>query len=644
MCGICGEITFAPGASVDAGILTTMRDRLVHRGPDDQGLFVAPDRRVGLGFRRLRIIDLSPAANQPMANEDGAVRVVFNGEIYNFKALREDLKARGHQFRTDGDTETIVHLYEEAGADFVTRLDGMFAIAVWDQRAGRIILARDRAGKKPLFYYHDAERLVFGSEIKAILAHPDVRAPIDAEQIPSYFMYGYVPHPATPYRGIRQVDPAGTVVVDADGRLSSRKYWHLQFPAAGTAAACDRQEARARVRDLVTAAVRRRLVSDVPLGAFLSAGVDSTIVVGLMSQLMNEPVKTFTIGFEGDAAYDETRPAREIAARFGTDHTEFRVQPSAVDLVDRLVWHHDGPFGDSSAIPTYLVSQLTRQHVTVVLTGDGGDELFAGYLRFGAALAAERLPRGAGAVLSALFGALPRGGNDRHLLSRARRFARFMHLPLLERIARWNSLFQDDLVDLLQPDVLGAAAADPLRNLGAERQRLAGFSPLGQLLAANFATYLPDDLLVKTDRCTMANSLEARAPFLDTALTEYAASLPDDCKLRGWTTKAILREAFADLVPPAIARRPKTGFGVPLDAWFRGPLRDYVRDILLSSSAASRIYLRPAAVERLIDAHQRGVENHGHRLWALVTFERWLMLTSQWTTHGQRGTMSAPLQ
>ena len=632
MCGICGELTFDSDAAVDADTLLSMRERLAHRGPDDKSTWVSGDRRAGLAFRRLAIIDLSVAANQPLPNEDGSVRVVFNGEIYNFKALRTELESRGHHFRTDGDAETIVHLYEDHGADFVEKLDGMFAIGLWDDRARRLVLARDRAGKKPLFYYRDGRRLVFGSEIKAILAHPGVQVTIDEAEIPSYFMYGYAPHPATLYRGVEQVNPASVVTVESDGRMAQRKYWRLTFPDRGAAPPRDQGAARERVRELVTAAVSRRLVSDVPLGALLSAGIDSTIVVGVMSQLMSQRVKTFTIGFEGDAAYDETAGAREVATRFNTDHTEFRVKPSAVDLVDRLVWHHDGPFGDSSAIPTYLVSQLTRQHVTVVLTGDGGDELFAGYLRFGAALAAERLPRAAGTVMSAALRALPRGVNERHPLSRARRFARFMHLPLLERVARWNSLFQDDLRELLQPELIANdEQLDPLRNVRNDRGEIARFSPLGRLLAANFATYLPDDLLVKTDRCTMANALEARAPLLDTELTQYAASLPDDYKLRGRMTKVVLREAFADLLPASIAGRPKTGFGVPLDAWFRGELRDFVRDTLLPSSAALRRYVRTDRVQLLIDDHLNGRTNAGQRLWSLVCFERWLKLLPAWT-------------
>jgi len=630
MCGICGELTF-DGAPVVAATILSMRDRLAHRGPDDQGVFVSDDRRAGLGFRRLAIIDISPNANQPMANEDGSVRVVFNGEIYNFQSLRARLVRNGHQFRSQSDTEVLVHLYEEAGPKFVEEIDGMFAIAIWDARAKRLVLARDRAGKKPLYVYQDRRRLVFGSEIKAIFAHPDVRIEIDESQVPSYFTYGYVPHPSTVYRGVTQVDPAGILVIDADGRMEGRQYWHLQFPDAGQESRDNRATARERVRELVTSAVSRRLVSDVPLGAFLSAGIDSTIVVGVMSRLMNAPVRTFTIGFEDAPAFDETAAARQVATRFKTEHTEFRVKPSAVDLVDTLIWHHDGPFGDSSAIPTFLVSQLTRQHVTVVLTGDGGDELFAGYLRFQAALAADRVPGVARPLLDAALALLPKAPHERHLLARARRFVKFMHLPLVERLVRWNSIFQDDLPSLLE----NGGAVDPLAHLAPALETSRGASPLNRLLAANYASYLPDDLLVKTDRCTMATSIEARCPLLDTALTEYAASLPGEFKLDGRRTKAILRDAFADLIPPDIDRRPKTGFGVPLDAWFRGELREYVRDTLLAPSAASRTYLKPAAVGRLVDDHQQGRANIGHRLWTLVCFERWLQQIRGWTGEAQ---------
>jgi asparagine synthase (glutamine-hydrolysing) len=626
MCGICGELT-VDGAPVSAATIVAMRDRLEHRGPDDQGLFVSDDRRAGLGFRRLAIIDVSPLGNQPMANEDGSIRVAFNGEIYNFKALRERLLANGHQFRSNSDTEVLVHLYEDVGPRFVEEIDGMFAIALWDARQRRLVLARDRAGKKPLYIYKDQQRLVFGSEIKAIAAHPEVSVAIDESQVAPYLFFGYVPHPSTFYRGVTQVDPAGVTVIEADGRMTSRRYWQLTFPDARQQAKVDRREARERVRELVTDAVSRRLVSDVPLGAVLSAGIDSTIVVGVMSRLMNEPVKTFTIGFEDAPAFDETAAARQISKRFKTEHYEFRVKPSAAELIDRLIWHHDGPFGDSSAIPTFLVSEMTRKHVTVVLTGDGGDELFAGYLRFAAALAAERMPRFMKPVLDAGLALLPHAPHERHVLARARRFAKAMSLPLIDRLLGWNGIFTDDLTSLLPdhtglkppPDLLAAAKASP------------GASPLSRLLAANYALYLPDDLLVKGDRMTMANSLEARCPLLDTALTEYAASLPDSYKLDGSRTKAILRDAFSDVIPQEISRRPKTGFGVPLDAWFRGELRDYVRDTLLSPGALSRQYLRPDGVQRLVDAHQQGRANVGHRLWTLVCFERWLQQVQLWT-------------
>ena len=627
MCGIAGKLYFDPEARIERSSIQAMLHPMRHRGPDGQGVHL--DGNAGLGHLRLSIIDLNTGA-QPMTNEDETIWIVFNGEIYNYRELRAGLVARGHQFRSHADTEVIVHLYEERGLDFVEDIDGMFAIAIWDAVRRRLVLARDRAGKKPLFYYQDARRVVFGSEIKAIFSHPDVPIAVDDSQIPWYFRYGYVPHPHTFYQGVRQVAPASMVVIESDGRASSRRYWQLTFPSAEEQAAApfDRAVARDRVRELVTDAVARRLESDVPLGAFLSAGVDSTIVVGVMSRLMKEPVKTFTIGFEGEAAFDETAGAREVAARFGTVHTEFRVKPSAVDLVDRLIWHHDGPFGDSSAIPTYLVSQLTREHVTVVLTGDGGDELFGGYMRFQAALAADRLPRAVRPLLSAVLGLLPAAPHERHLLARARRFARFMHLPRVERVARWNSLFADDLGSLLTLD----APHDPLAHLAGTIAGTSRATPLNQLLAANFESYLPDDLLVKTDRCTMANSIEARAPLLDTALAEYAAGLPDSCKIDGSRTKAILREAFADLIPPAIDRRPKTGFGVPLDAWFRGELRPFVHDTLLSPSAASASYLRRDAVSRIVADHDSGRANHGQRLWALVCFERWLQQLRRWTS------------
>jgi asparagine synthase (glutamine-hydrolysing) len=631
MCGICGELRLDGRPSREAD-LVAMRDRLLHRGPDSDGIYLAPDGVAGLGFRRLRIIDLTTNASQPMANEDGSIWLVFNGEVYNFGELRTGLVARGHHFRSQSDSETILHLYEEKGVNAIDDLDGMFALAIWDGRARELTIARDRAGKKPLFYFQSDRLVAFASEIKAFFGHPDIPIETNPEAVPSYFIHGYVPGPATFYRNIRQLEPGTVMTIDAGGRTRTRRYWRIRFPEASEATAIDRADAVAGVRERVTHAVERRLVSDVPLGAFLSGGLDSTIVVGLMSRLTGAAVKTFSIGFEGDPAYDETSYARMAAERFKTDHTEFRVAPSALDLLDTLIWHHDGPFGDSSAVPTYIVSKLTRQHVTVVLTGDGGDELFAGYMRFAAALASERVPPAAIGALRTVVSALPSPPSERHWLAKAQRYASAAADPLEVRITKWNALFFDDLDELLRPDFRDAIEPiDKLAYLEPERARMSGLSTLGKLLHANFSSYLPDDLLVKTDRCTMANSLEARSPFLDRELTEYAAALPDDLKLRGQRTKIVLREAFADLLPPAIERRGKMGFGVPLGAWFRGELRDYVRDLLLAPDARYRDMLAGAYVEQLVRDHLEERRNLGQQLWSLLCFEEWLRLLPGWT-------------
>jgi len=630
MCGICGELRF-DGQPAREAHLMAMRDRLVHRGPDASGAYVAPDQRAGFGFRRLRIIDLSVNGNQPMANEDGTVHVVFNGEIYNFRELRQRLIARGHHFRSQTDTEAIVHLYEEAGPDCIVDLDGMFAIAIWDERARRLTLARDRAGKKPLFYYRDDRLLAFASEIKSFFAHPGIRMEPDPDAVPPYFVHGYVPGPATFYKNVRQLQPGTLMTVEEDGPAALRRYWQIAFPRQQDVKPVDTADAVAGVRERVTRAVERRLVSDVPLGAFLSGGVDSTIIVGVMSRLMQEPVKTFSIGFQGDAAYDETAYARLAAERFKTDHTEFQVAPSAVDLIDTLIWHHDGPFGDSSAVPTYIVSKLTREQVTVVLTGDGGDELFAGYMRFYAALMSERIPRLVGAAAGAVLSSVPAPTRDRHWLARAQRFARPLGRPLEERITSWNSIFFDDLFELLRPDfVASLAPVERLLSLSDERPLMEDRSALSRLLHANFASYLADDLLVKTDRCTMANALEARSPFLDRELIEYVAALPDDVKLRGRRTKFILRRAFADLLPAPIARRGKMGFGVPIGTWFRGELRQYLTGVLLAPDARYRAMLNGAFVEQVVARHMSGRANLGPQLWTLMCFERWLQLLPQW--------------
>jgi asparagine synthase (glutamine-hydrolysing) len=633
MCGICGERRFDRRAPEETA-LVGMRERLVHRGPDSAGAYVSPGGGA-LGFRRLRIIDLTPSANQPMPNEDGTVRVVFNGEIYNFRELRDQLVQRGHQFRSRSDTETIVHLYEEKGTDCIADLDGMFAIAIWDERVGRLTLARDRAGKKPLFYYQADDVFAFASEIKSFFAHPSLHIEMDPDAVPYYFIHGYVPGPSTFYKRVFQVEPGTHMTVDADGRIDRRPYWRVEFPRAVDVQPIERAAAIGGVRQRMVDAVEKRLVSDVPLGAFLSGGLDSTIVVGIMSRLMTDPVKTFSIGFEGDPAYDETAFARLAAQRFKTSHTEFRVSPADVDLIDTLIWHHDGPFGDSSAVPTYIVSKLARAHVTVVLTGDGGDELFAGYRRFQAAVYSERIPRVVGRAAHAVLSRMPAPAHERSRRADAQRFFRAMNATLDERMTMWNALFFDDLSELLRPDFASSIGPiDPLRHIAAQRPRMEGLSILSRQLHANFTSYLPDDLLVKVDRCTMANSLEARSPFLDRRLIEYAAALPDRYKLARGRSKAILREAFADLIPPEIDRRRKMGFGVPLGTWFRGHLREFMRDALLAPEARYRTMLSGAFVERLVERHLAGA-NLGHQLWSLICFERWLRMLPAWTRPSQ---------
>lgn len=623
MCGICGMLRF-DGLAASRAAVADMMDSLRHRGPDSDGLHV--DGPAGLGHLRLKIIDLSPAAAQPMTNEDGSLWITFNGEIYNYRSLRATLMGAGHPFRSASDTEAILHLYEEVGDRVVEELDGMFAFALWDRRRERMLLARDRVGKKPLYYHKDDRRLLFGSEPKALLRHPGLAPEVDDRGVAAYFTYGYAPAPRSLYRDVEVVPPGHVVSYSVDGNEERRRYWDLRFPDAADVGRPDERSAEARVRALLTEAVKKRLVADVPLGAFLSGGVDSSIVVGLMSQLTSEPVRTFSIGFAGDPAFDETRYARMVSERFGTRHTEFVVEPRAIDLIETLVRHHDGPFGDASAIPTYILSGLTREHVTVALSGDGGDEVFAGYLRFQATILGERVPMAARRVGAWLASRLPDAAGYHSVGRRAQRFLRAGERPFYERFSEWTALFPRDLGALLRTEV--AAAVGPLDPVAHFRPFLPGLerhTPLARLLYLNAKTYLPEDLLVKMDRSSMAHGLEVRSPFLDHALMEFCAALPDDFKVRRGRTKYLLKRAFSDLLPPAIAGRGKRGFGVPLGRWFRRDLADYVRD-MLGRDAAAGAWVDLDYVARLIDEHQRGVRDHGLRLWSLLTFEVWLRL------------------
>ena len=594
-----------------------MTAALSHRGPDGEGIHL--DGPVALGHRRLSIIDLSDAAREPITSEDGSLWLVFNGEIYNFRELRAELQGR-HRFSSQGDAEVILHLYEERGLEMVKALDGMFAFALWDGKRRRLLLGRDRAGKKPLFYHDGGRLFAWASEVKGLLAHPGVPRERDQGSLPLYLTYGYVPTPRTFYEQIRSLPPAHTMVVTEKGTEEPQPYWTVKFRDGEVA---DDREAEERFRSLLQAAVTRRLVADVPLGAFLSGGLDSSAVVAFMARAAGSRVRTFTIGFAGDARYDERPHARTVARHFGTDHTEFVVEPGALDLIDRLVWHHDGPFGDSSAIPTYLLAELTRKQVTVALNGDGGDEVFAGYLRFYGGALSESMPRWLFGAADAALSLLPEPRDRKHPLRFAKRFAEAGRLPLLERYLRWMSPFPAGAVELMRPELL--PRADRARITESFEKELGGeASTLARLLQLNFKTYLLDDLLVKADRMTMAHGLEARSPFLDTALVEFGASLPDRLRMRLGRGKVLLRRAMKGILPPEILARGKMGFGVPLATWFRGDLLSLVRDRLLDAKSPLFEYLLPQLVTSLVTRHTSGEADASPQIWTLLTLESWL--------------------
>ena len=631
MCGIAGIIHWDK-APVDPAELSAMASLLKHRGPDEQNT-ESPSTGVGLAHCRLKVIDLSALARQPMSDESGRIWLLFNGEIYNFKELKAELVSAGCRFRSQSDTEVILRAYETWGKEAIRRLDGMFSIAIWDESSHTLLLARDRTGKKPLYYYSRGQCTVFGSEIKALLAHAHVPRQVNEELLPYLLAFGSSPVDQTLYREIRQIPPAALLEFDGlEVEPRPETYWSL--PWEGTGGAKTSPQAREELRELLTSAVKKRLVSDVPLGAFLSGGIDSTLIVGLMCRLLKEgQVKTFSVGFEGDERFNETSYAQEAARRFRTLHTSFRIGPQPFELIEKLVWYHDQPFADSSALPMYLLSQWTRSHVTVALSGDGGDELFAGYDRFRGALLAERLPRWVWRGASRLFGPAFRlpGLHVRSFPYRAGRFFESAGRPLLERALYWRSILADPREYL---PTAGRSSPHPfLEFSGRKELGDSGSSPLDRLLHLNFNEYLPCDLLVKTDRCSMAHGLEVRSPFLDTRLIEWAFRLPGSFKIRGRESKWILRRAFSDLLPVSIQKRGKMGFGVPLGTWFRKQWRQGLQDLLTPATACVYRYLNRPTVQDLMARHFKGVEDAGHRLWLLLTLEVWLRrLTTQQTS------------
>ncbi len=620
MCGIAGVADWSQ-ADHSSGVERQL-DCLEHRGPDSRGVYAKPG--VALGQTRLAIIDLV-TGDPPITEEEGLIAVSLNGEIYNYQALRETLGRDGHKLATTGDTEVIAHLAEDLDAvELARHLHGMFALAVWDERRRRLLLARDPLGKKPLYYWNDGGRLVFGSEIKAVLAHPFVSAELDADVLPSYLTFGYVPTPRTFYAGIQSLPPGHVLTADAKSGVQVERYWEPRIPSADGVSGIDLplEQSASEVLDRLTAAVERRLVADVPLGAFLSGGVDSSAVVAIMAQLDSRPVHTFTIGFEDEEGFDERPYARVIAERFGTEHVEFVVKPHAVDLVERLVWHHDQPFGDSSAIPTFLLSELTRKHVTVALSGDGGDELFAGYERFAAALALDRyhhLPSPARTALKRASSLVPssslggRGSSLHRFMARAEE-------AIPDALLAWVRYVPQEWLVELVPGGSEWGVDDYHEKWKASD----GGTLLARLLQLNLLTYLLDDLLPKVDRMSMAHGLEVRSPFLDRDLVEFSLRLPASAKIRGLRGKRVLKHALRNLLPREVLHRRKRGFGVPLDRWFRTDLRDYLDAMLGTRTARVRAHLRGEALDRMLAEQQSGKGSHRDSLWTLLTLEVFL--------------------
>ena len=635
MCGIVGILN--NHLPVERSELQRMNERLIHRGPDEDGAFV--QGRTGLAMRRLRVIDLE-GGSQPVSNEDGSCRIVFNGEIYNYPDIQKSLRQRGHTLATNSDTETIVHLYEDYGADCVDHLNGMFAFAIHDARDDSVLLARDRIGIKPLYYAETAKGLLFGSEIKALLSHPDLSRELDPHALDAYLTFKFIPAPLTIYKAIRKL-PAGHLMKWKDGRSKIEPYWTLSFDHKDQRSD---QELASEFETRFSDAVRSQMISDVPLGAFLSGGLDSSLIVSEMAAQSDRPIETFSIGFE-EASYSELDHARTVAHHFGTHHHELVVRPDVSSLFETVANQFDEPFGDSSAIPTYLVSELARQHVTVALSGTGADELFAGYERYWAVpLSAQcaKLPRIARRGLTALFNRLPSGHAKRSFVSRAARFLETQTMDTFERHTSLISLFDVDARRRLYTEAFAAEIGEqsPLDLVRPQFDDSESVNELDRLLGFDTRTILPDDYLTKDDRMGMANSLELRVPFLDHTLVEFAASCPTRTKLKGLKTKTLLRRVASGRIPKSILGRPKHGFEVPMARWISKELSDHVDGLLLSDQSRLGEYLRPAHIGALVGEHRSGSKNHSREIWSLMSLEMWLQTeprtsnTSEKQNHG----------
>ena len=635
MCGIAGMVQAHPDGAVDRATIHRMCEAIVHRGPDDEGIFVKAG--VGLGMRRLSIIDLA-GGRQPIFNEDKTIGIVFNGEIYNFQELHSQLQARGHIFSTHSDTEVIVHLYEEYGAECVQKLRGMFAFAIYDERAGRLLLARDRLGKKPLHYALHNGTLLFASEMKSILAVRPEPAKLNVPALLQYMYFGYIPDPATAFEPIQKLAP-GHVLEFEKGEVRVRQYW--DFPQYGTYDPASEAELLEELEYRLAEAVRIRLIADVPLGAMLSGGTDSSIIVALMARATSQPVKTFSVGFR-HADFDEAPYARLVAQKFGTDHHELIFEPDLIETVETLTHHLEEPFGDSSMLPTYFISCLARKHVKVALSGDGGDEAFAGYDRYRIHLrdrAYKGMPEWAGRWYRRLVHPLiPYTVPGRNL-------AYSISLPWQERYIEGISLqsFQREMGILSEDFVVSDRA--PLKSFREYLDQAPAKDPLSRVLYLDSKTYLPGDILTKVDRMSMATSLEARVPMLDHIFLEWVTALTPQWKMRNGSQKFILKKLAARVgVPSEVLNRPKQGFALPLGEWMRGELKDLVLTTLLDSQTLQRGYFNAKGLRRMLDEHFRGRRDHSARLWRLLIFELWHRNFLTKIGQGKIGNTDAPLQ
>lgn len=621
MCGIVGIVN-AKSRRVNREVLADMNQAIFHRGPDEDGFFV--EGSVGLAMRRLSIIDLA-SGQQPIFNADRTKIIVFNGEIYNFQELRKALEDDGDKFTTNSDTEVILHLYEKYGVDCLEYLRGMFAFAIWHETEKSLFIARDRVGKKPLLYSHQANGdLIFGSEFQALLKHPDISREVDNSAIDSYLSFLCVPAPQTAFRQIRKLEPGHWLRWKA-GEIETKRYW---LPDFSKKIRISQEEAEEETLRILREATKLRMISEVPLGAFLSGGVDSSVVVALMAQESDTPVKTFSIGFE-EQDFSELKYARQVAEYVGAEYNEFIVKPNALEVLPKLVRHYGEPYADSSAIPTYYVAKETRKSVTVALNGDGGDESFAGYERYAAMRIAEiyhRFPKLARKILiEAPVSLLPTSEAKRSRMRDAKRFVQAASLSKTERYFHWVTVFREDAKKSLYTSefIDHVSANDSNAFLDKWFRAANGTGILDATLLTDQMTYLPNDLLVKVDIATMANSLEARSPFLDHKVIEFAASLPESIKMKRFETKSLLKRVAAKLVPKEVIYRRKMGFGVPIGNWFRTDMKDFVKETLLSEKFTKRGITKPEIVKRYVNEHISREADHTHQIWTLLMLELW---------------------